>query len=425
MIRLLEIFSEATAPRDVALKLRAAAARPGLESFLSIVEEGIRVTEDGSLELQNWSRSQIEAVLSVAEAIVSASMSILVEQAGPLLVAIVVKCLELCLCYLEKFSFDGDDFSLQNDCLQIMEMALTYGSAMDHHAIKKDSLSTFLELLPSINVQNGNDDLQKRFTINLKGMNYLKGYSVDGVLKVLSSDSLEPSFQGRLFSDLPIAHPLNKIMSIVQHWAVVSLNCFPRLLKLCQELLQFPTPFGDGMDVGIFSLRVTFTGRVLKLLGHIMREVPRDCCDAKLLCSIAGCAEAISVLFKLEVDYLNFDSMPNGNPGNLVLLVLEEFLKFVHIGFLNSAVTQNIQVFIVASVLHIWDSQTWRYDALTSSAKAPLVYWPQLVLFILKLLNDVKIWMLSGKKFAITNYCLESNISDGPSCCIGLGRSFC
>ncbi|PKU69107.1 auxin transport protein BIG [Dendrobium catenatum] len=420
--RLLEILSETRPPR-FSQKLLSGAARPGLKAILSILEEGIRVADQGRLVLQSWSRPQIEAVISVAEVIVAASLSISVEQQDLLLVAIAQKSLELCLCSLEKFSFDGGDFSLQNNCLHIMEMALISSSTIDHHATKNESLNTLLGLLPPITIQDGSGDFKNGPASSLKGINYLKeGYSVDRVLKFLSLDSSNPDCcLPRQFSEYPNTQFSDKIMSIAQHWAVVCLNCFPRLLILCEQLLQPPISFDDRMDDGSFSSRVAFVGRIFKFLGHLMREVTLDTYAAELLHAVAGCADAILPLFKLKMDFLNFDPANTGNNlGSLVLLVLEEFLHFIQIGFLDGPVTQNVRVCIVASMLDILDCNSWRYDSLQSSVEAPLVYWPQFVLYMVKLLKDAKSWMSHDKKFVLENYYL---VSDTYSpCCIGSGK---
>ncbi|PKA57546.1 Auxin transport protein BIG [Apostasia shenzhenica] len=421
---LLEILRDVSATGDLAQRLRSDAARVGLSGFLAILEEGIRDAGDDRLGLQNWSHSQTEAVVSVAEVVVSASISISVNQAEELLVAITKKSLEFCLSSLEKFSFGGDDFILQNEFLHVMEIILVSGSSTDHLLTKVGSVNTSLGLLPPIVFQASNDELQKGPASSLKGIDNLEGCLVDRVLKVLSSDGLNSNIVGQFSESSVAVHFTDKLMSVAQHWAV-SLKVFPRLLKRCQELLQPPISFEERMVDGNLSMRLSFAQRIFKLLIYLVREIPLDAYNEDLLCAVASCADAIPPFFKLKLDFLNFHSASNvNNIGSQMLLVLEEFLQFVQVSFLNGVVTQNVRTCIVVALLDILDSSTWRYHGLNSSANPPLVYWPQVVLCLLKLLNDTKTWVSHEKKFVMeTYYCFESGTCS-PSCSVGLEKLF-
>lgn len=50
--------------------------RPGLQNLLLILKRGVEAAEDGKLGLQSWTDSQIQAVYSLAYAVVSASRSL-------------------------------------------------------------------------------------------------------------------------------------------------------------------------------------------------------------------------------------------------------------------------------------------------------------------------------------------------------------
>ncbi|MQL86778.1 hypothetical protein Taro_019319, partial [Colocasia esculenta] len=112
--QLLEIFrGENKGPQQLFQSLRSDAAGPGLRSFLSILRHGIGFDADGKPGVECWSRPQIEATLSVAKLIVSASVAAPVDHAEPVVLAIIESSLELCTCLLERSKFEGDDISFQ------------------------------------------------------------------------------------------------------------------------------------------------------------------------------------------------------------------------------------------------------------------------------------------------------------------------
>ncbi|KAI4352364.1 hypothetical protein L6164_006625 [Bauhinia variegata] len=71
------VDSKSLSSHDLIQKLRSDdAIRLGLNSFLSILKRGVEVVGDGRLGLESWDDSQIQAICSIAYAIVSASRSL-------------------------------------------------------------------------------------------------------------------------------------------------------------------------------------------------------------------------------------------------------------------------------------------------------------------------------------------------------------
>ena len=75
LLRLLEIFQEDKVLKNLAQRLRSDSIRPLLERFLAILEVGIGDAGGSRPGFESWTRSQIEAVVSVARLIVLALRS--------------------------------------------------------------------------------------------------------------------------------------------------------------------------------------------------------------------------------------------------------------------------------------------------------------------------------------------------------------
>ena len=225
------------------------------------------------------------------------------------------------------------------------------------------------------------------------GVNCLKdGNSVDEILKTLSSECLQPDIPATQLTESPLPRSTDRTMTVAQHWAAIHLKCIPRLLLLGKKLLIFPVSLEVQLEDANFSLRLSFSQRIFRLLGHLAREVSHDAFDAELLHAVKGCADTIPTLFKLKIDYISCDVATTNNFGSLVLQVLEEFLQLVQVIFLDGYVFQNIRICLLASILDILDAKIWRYDGSKSYSRTPLVYWPQIVLYVLKLIKQAKNW---------------------------------
>lgn len=155
--KLVEVLIEEDKATDLYLRLRSDSAKLGLRKFCSILKLGLESIGNGKLGFDSWNQSQIQAVVSVAQSIVSATKSLsgtffylsislfvflyihlhvyfwvlrgvlnfvimlcvfmvilwAVDQSEPIVIATVQHTLEFATSYLEKSEFNGDDFSIQ------------------------------------------------------------------------------------------------------------------------------------------------------------------------------------------------------------------------------------------------------------------------------------------------------------------------
>ncbi|ONK55020.1 uncharacterized protein A4U43_UnF8510 [Asparagus officinalis] len=384
---LLDLFKDRTPPRDLAHRLRSDSIKPGLFRFLAILDSGAR------LGLESWSASQIDAVISAAKLLVGSSLSISAESGESVVLVILEKSVDFCLSVLEKLKFDGADFSLQNSLAQLLEVALCAVSFREHGGTYQDHINSYVELLSVIPVKPDSLSLHDDPIFYLQGVNSLKnGSSVEDILKNLSSECLQPDILATQFAESPLPRSIDSTASLAQHWVAIHLKCIPRLLMLCKTLHGSLVSVEIETQDANFSVRLSFSHRILKLIGYLAKEIHLDAFDAELLHAIIGCADTIPTLFRLKMDYVTCSPTSTGNFGGPVLLVLEEFLQLVQVIFLDGHVFQNIRACLLASILDILDSKTWRYDESKSSSRPPLVYWPQIVLHVLKLLKEAKNW---------------------------------
>lgn len=245
------------------------------------------------------------------------------------------------------------------------------------------------------------------------GANCLKGgNSVDEILKTLSSECLQPDILTTQFTESQLPVSSDRTFTQAQLWATIHSKCISRLLMLSKRLIGLPVSLDVQAEDTNFSFRLSFSQRIFRLIGQLAREISRDAFDDELLSAIRCCAETVPTLFRLKIDCVNYDSNTTNNFGSLALLVLEEFLQVTQVIFLDGHVFQNIRSCVLASILDILDSEIWRYDGSKSSPRPPLVYWPQIVLYILKLLKEAKHWASHVNDWKeVSDYCCSSGIS--------------
>ncbi|XP_073003648.1 auxin transport protein BIG [Typha latifolia] len=387
---LLEIFQEEKAPKDLPRRLRSDAIRPGLERLLAVLDAGIADAADGRLGFESWSRAQIDAVVAVAKMVVSAVLSTAVEQVEAVVVAIVEKSLEFGIRCLEKSRYDGDDFGLQNGLAQFLELALTSGTSKECDMSEHTPVNTYIEQLSSIPVKPGNMDLGNS-TCYLEGFNCLKAAnSAERLMITLSSECLEPVPNANHLSKFLPTASMDFMLSLAQYFAVVHLKCVPHLLMLCKELLQLPVSLEEQSEDGNFGLRLSFSQRILKFLHCLVSEYPYDASWTDLLI-FASYADTLPALFRLRFDISNHDWTTVGDKfGNLSLQIMEEFLQLIQSVFYDSDICCSIQTCIIASMMETLSSKVWRYDTSSSSLMPPLIYCPQIVIYLVKHLRDVK-----------------------------------
>ncbi|KAF3945345.1 hypothetical protein CMV_028261 [Castanea mollissima] len=385
--------SKPLSPTDLLRKLRSEdSIRPALQNFYLILKRGVEASpDDGArLGLQSWNDSQIQAVASIASALASASRSLSVEQAEALIVAVVQQSLEFAVSYLEKSEFNGDDLSIQNKLVQLLEIALVDGVDKVSDTLQPCSINSLVDLLPTVADCCG-IDLENHVKCSLQGTSCsVEDKPVDRLHMTLASECIQSD---RKTSGL-IAHAfhqnLNKFIFLSQHWAVAHVGCIRRLVLLCKELIAIPAAFDEKTAGTNFSKRLSFSLRILKLLGSLSKDIPYVEYDVQLVQAVASLADVLPILFRPGFEFVNSHAAIDGSFESLILLLLEEFLQLVQVVFCNSSIFQNIQACIVASILDNLDSSVWRYNKSTANLKPPLAFFPRSVLYILKLIYDLK-----------------------------------
>lgn len=392
--KLVQILFEDKSSSDLSQRLRSDSVKLGLEKFYLILKEGVNSNGDGQLGLQSWNQSQIQAIVSVAYAILSATRSLPAEQLEPIIIAILQQSLEFATCYLEKFDFEAEDLSIQDDITQLLETALIDGINKESDlslSISVSSVSSLVDLLPSSAVSSGGIELQNHLNCGNQGFSCSREENpTDRFLMTLASECMHPDGQAPHLT-VPTSHQdLSKLVFLLQHWAVVHVVCIQRLLLVCKELVGLPHGFDEKMSGINFLKRLSFSLKILKLLGNLVNDIPYVDYDATLLQAVASCADALPSLFRHGVEFVNSIAAVENSFESLGLLVLEEFLHLVQVIFCNNCVFQNIQACIIASMLDHLDSDVWRYNKFSANPKPPLAYSPRCVAYILKLIEDVK-----------------------------------
>ncbi|KAA8547874.1 hypothetical protein F0562_004303 [Nyssa sinensis] len=332
--------------------------------------------------------SQIQAVGSIAYAIAYATRSLSVEHAEPIIVAVVRQSLDFALRYLEKSTSSSDDSTVQNNMVQILEIALVDGMDKESDLSPPCSLNTLVDSLPMFAVKNGSFELQEHIKCMLQGGSCSKEEKPgDRLLMTLASECMQPT--PRIIGPT-FLQDCNKLVSLSQHWAVVHLGCVQRLISLCKEVFDLPDMFDEITTGTNFRKRLSFCLRVFKLLGILAKDVPYVEYDAALLRAVASFAYVLPNLFRPGFDFVNSNAASESSFESLILLLLEEFVQLVQIIFCNSSIYQNIQACIIASILDNLDTSVWRYNKSAANQKPPLAYFPRVVIYILKLIEDVK-----------------------------------
>ncbi|THU64013.1 hypothetical protein C4D60_Mb01t21950 [Musa balbisiana] len=424
MSSLLEIFQEGGAgPRDLAHRLRSELAKPGLERFLAVLDAGIADSGGGRLGFQSWTPDQIAAVLAVARLIVPALLGTSVEQVRSVASAIVARSLKLGISYLERSQYDGDDLSLEDGFALLLELMLGGRISTEYDIQHHGLLSTYLEQISVIPFRPCTVDYDIHPICHQQDFDCLKDrHLVENILVTLSSESVQLESVATQFTVSVDPQTSNRNISVALHSAVIDSKCLPRLLMLCKRLLDPPLSLCEQKNDMNFTLRLSFSRRILKFLRDLVKEVPYGACDVDLLHSVTRYADKLPTLFKLKFDFLSGNlGYKESKYGGLLLEMFEEFLQFGKIVFYDSSIFRNIQACMIASMMGILGYEVWRYDRSSSSPSPPLVYSPQVVLCLLKFLNDAKSWASPAHDMKInldvgfTDHSCESEAS-GPSC---------
>ncbi|OVA16901.1 zinc finger protein [Macleaya cordata] len=427
--QLVEFLHEEKAIKDLSQRLRNDSIKVGLEKFYSILVNGVEEIEDGKLGLECWNQLQIHAIISIAKSIVSATRSLSLERVEPIIIAIFEQSLEFSTCFLEKSMFNSDDLSLQNNVLHLLEIALVGGMDKESEGTKPCTVNNLVELLPIVPVKSAGVELDKHIKCSMQeGINCSREKPVDWVLMTLASECLPPDSNATSSTELGLHQDLDNMISVSQHWAVVHLRCIQRLVMQCKALFEPPESFDDLPEGVNVCARLSFSSRVLKLLGNLSRSMPCVAYDADLLQAVACCADALPSLFRPKCEFVNCHFFAAENDyESFILLLLDEFLQFVELLFRDGNVLLNIQTCIIASISEILDADVWRYNKSTTYIKPPLAYFPRSVVHLLKLIGDVKKWSSQSlnwlEKFDTDLFdCSTGSEINTPSCHVRLEK---
>ncbi|GAV60100.1 ZZ domain-containing protein/E3_UbLigase_R4 domain-containing protein [Cephalotus follicularis] len=388
------------ATRDLALSLRTdgGSLKLGLEHFYLILKRTVEPIADGDgdddknkLAFQLWSDSQIQSVVSIATAIASSSRSLSSEHAEQIVVAILQFLLDFVVSYLEKSEFNGDDLCIQSNILQLLEIAVVDGMDKVAETLQPDSVNRIVELLPMVSDNFGGINLDNHIKCNIEGVSCSREEKpVDRLLMSLASECMQPDRQAAGFAVPTFHRDLDNMVSLSQHWAVAHVGCIRRLILVCKELVELPDRFDEKIADTSFRNKLSFSLRILKLLGSVTKDILYVEYDASLLGAIASFADVLPSLFRPGVEFVSNLATGEGSFESLILLLLEEFLHLVQVTFGNSCIFQNIQACIVASILDNLDSSIWRYNKSTPNVRPPIAYFPRTVVYILKLIQDLR-----------------------------------
>ncbi|KAL5723323.1 RING-type E3 ubiquitin transferase [Ranunculus cassubicifolius] len=391
ILKLVKLLQNSKNSNDLLQGFRSdSSVKLGLQHLYLTLKHGITQIDDGKLGFQKWTSSQIQALISIVKLFLSTTRSLSFEQTEPLIVAIVEKSLEFSLCVLEKSVYTSGDFSIQNNTVQLLEIALVDGfdkesfDVVYHFAIE--------ELLPIVQFGSDGVDLDNQIQCTLQGTKCLReGISVDRVLMTLTSEFVQPDSQTTILSEPAVSPDLNNVISLAGHIAVVHLRCVARLLVQCTELLNTPSVFSDQTDCGNHRGILSFCLRILKFLGNLTKDSPYVTCDSEILQAVASCADVLPRLFRQKFEFANYSPSSSDNSfESLALILLEEFLHFVQVFFCDGNILLNIQACIVASIFNILEAHVWRYSKSATEPKPPLAYHPRSVIYLLKLIGEVK-----------------------------------
>ncbi|XP_014496937.1 auxin transport protein BIG [Vigna radiata var. radiata] len=364
--------------------------RLGLNTFCSVLRGGLQSSDDGTSRFLSWTDAQIHGISSFAYAIASASRSLSVEQSKGVLVAIVQQSIEFALCHLENSGFDSDDLGIQNNMIHLLEMALVDGINVVADVFQPTTASALVDILPIV------DDCCSDFVDDYKKC-HLEGFrcskeekSMDWLLKTLASECLPCDRQESGFIEKTCDQYFNNFLFLSQHWAVVHGKYTPRLIFLCNKLAKVKDVLDERALSQNFRRRLSFILRILKILGSLLKDVPYVEYDATLMKAVATFCDTLCSLFRIKLEFVNTYATTEGSFDSIVLMVIEEFIHSIQVIFGNSNVAQNIQACIIAAILESLDSSVWTYDKSSPNLKPPLAYFPRFVVYMLKLINDLK-----------------------------------
>ncbi|KAK8606644.1 hypothetical protein V6N13_052411 [Hibiscus sabdariffa] len=388
-----EKLSTSSSPVDLLRKLRSdESIKLGIQQLYLILQAGLDTIEPGSHpRFKSWSDNQILSLASLGSCIISVFRSLSVEQLEPIIVAVARKLVEFTVSFLEKSDFNGDDLSLQSNMIQLLEIILGGGTEKIVDFLQPASVNSLVDLLPIVSGNVDGVELDNNIKCGLQGIKCSRAEKqVDRLLLALASECVQPEIHASGFEAPTFHQNLNSLIFLSQHWAVAHVECIQCLIFLCKALVELPDIFDERTTGTNFRKRLSFSLRILKSLGCLVKDVPYVEYNSSMLEAVASCADVLPNLFRPSFEFVNNIAATEGNFESLVLSLVEEFVHLVRVIFCNSVIFQNVQACIVASILEHLGPSIWRYNKAASNIKAPLAYFPRTVIYTLKLIQDLR-----------------------------------
>eukprot|EP01018_Ginkgo_biloba_P024431 Gb_03145 [translate_table: standard] len=391
--KLVEILQQNDGLADLSQRLREEGVQEGLKSLAGILAEGIAEVGHGTRGLQRWNSSQLQGILSVTQAVVSAGYSLQVDDEKSWIGKIFELAVEFCICYLESFALNWPTPDEQVLVLQVLEMTVIEERARELAASTSKPLQNLQECLTVSCSDFGSQKLDRNIECASKGQTCLKeGKSAEKIMAVLASEGLRlDGDQETDQQESPLWKNSSNMVSVARHCAVVHFGCMMRLMVLCKELLQ-PLQLAEvNIDEKVQS-SISLTTKLLKLLVSLMKATAFVASSTKLFEHIAEVADLLPGLFKLTFDAINCDPVDmESNFEHLLPLLLETFFQFVQGVVLDDTFFENIRTFVLAAMLDILDARMWTQDRQSAVQKLPLIYKPQVIIKVMRLVRDVRI----------------------------------
>ncbi|KAI3452175.1 hypothetical protein Pfo_008840 [Paulownia fortunei] len=331
-------------PQKLRTDASASVLRLGFQKLYSILRQSVRPVDfnnggdDGkpgsNLGLEVWDQARIHALACVSIAVVKAIRSLTIEQAEPVVVAVVQQVIEFALCYLEKWIGRSDDSSLQNIMLQLLELLLVDGVHKELDLSQSCPTSVPLDLLPTVADKDDAVQWQDNVKCMLKGsMCSQEKEADDHLLMALISECVQVDIVNPVMVRQSFPCNVNKLSTLSQHWAIVHLRCIHRLILLCKELLELPVSLDEKQACLNLRRRLSTCVRIIKMLGSLTKENSYVDSDNLLLQSAASFIDVVPSLFRTGVEFANSNAVVESSYESLAVHFLEEFLQVMQATF--------------------------------------------------------------------------------------------
>lgn len=367
----------------------------GLRYFYLLLRSGIAPIggdDDGSsvkLRFATWSDSQLQALVSISQAILLLSRSLLVDQVEPIVLGVIQEVMEFSLSFLEKSNFTQNDLKMEINMEMLLEIASFDGSEKQYDILPPVSPGEAAELWSMFSPENDNLELHSLVKCTFQGGRCSNEEKpVDRLLISLMSECIESDVQTHSVSKPSFQQDYGNLNPLTRHLAVVHLGCVCRLIMVCKELVQLPSVLDEKTIDHAFLDKLSFCLRILKLLGRLSKDVQSIENDGTLLQAVATFTDALPKLFRVFSDFTTHTST-EGSIESLSLALVEGFLNLVQLIFGKSSLFQNVQACVSASIVNNLDASVWRYDVSSCNLMPPIAYFPRSVMYTLRLVQDL------------------------------------